>query len=65
MQIETKQFVNSERVKVSFELSYDDWCLIQQSKNWRRIQNFLEVSESRGNRMNLKDKVRLLEKGGI
>ena len=65
MVIETRQFINSEKVKVSFELSYDDWCLIQQSECWRHIQNFLEESESRGIQMPLKDKVRLLERGWI
>lgn len=61
-EIRTEQYVNSEKVKVSFEVSCDDWCLIQQSENWRRIQNFLEVSENKGSQMSLTDRVMLLEK---
>lgn len=64
-EISTYQYVNSEVIQVSFEVSDDDWCLIQQSENWKRIQNFLEVSESKGNQMSLIDKVNLLEKGEI
>lgn len=63
VKIVESQFINSDSVKVSFEVPCADWCLIQQSENWQRIQNFLEVSESRGSQMSLTDKVRLLEKG--
>ena len=65
MEVQTIQYINSPKVTVSFEASNDDWCLIQQSENWKRIQNFLEVSESKGNQMCLIDKVRLLEMGEI
>lgn len=61
MEIATEQYINSLQVKVSFELSYDDWCLVQQSDSWRRILNFCEVSESKGGQMSLKEKVDLLE----
>lgn len=57
----TEQYVNSSRVRVSFEVSSDDWCLIQQSETWNHIQSFLEESESKGSRMSLKEKVNLLE----
>lgn len=65
MQVKTQQYINSETVKVSFEVSDGDWCLIQQSENWKRIQNFLEVSESKGNQMRLIDRIKLLETGEI
>ena len=61
----TSQYANSSVIQVSFEASEDDWCLIQQSENWKRIQNFLEVSESKGNQMSLIERVNLLEKGEI
>ena len=51
MDVTTHQYINSPKVTVSFEVSSDDWCLIQQSESWKRIQNFLEVSESKGSRM--------------
>lgn len=63
MEIREIQYVNSSKVGVSFEVSHDDWCLIQQSELGKRLQNFLEVSESRGSQMSLIDKVTLLEKG--
>lgn len=65
MEINTERYINSSKVTVSFEASDDDWCLIQQSENWKRIQNYLEVSESKGSQMCLLDKVRLLETGEI
>lgn len=61
MDITTEQYVNSFQVKVSFELSRDDWCLIQQSESWRRILNFCEASESKDSQMSLREKVDLLE----
>ena len=65
MDIIESKYINSSKMTVSFEVSSDDWCLIQQSENWKRIQNFLVVSESKGNQMSLTDKVMLLEKGEI
>lgn len=60
-EITTTQFANSQVVKVSFEVLRDDWCLLLQSESWKRIQNFLVVSEKEGSRMSLKEKVNLLE----
>nr|DAV35779.1 MAG TPA: hypothetical protein [Caudoviricetes sp.] len=65
MDVTTQQYINSPKVTVSFEVSSDDWCLIQQSESWKHIQNFLEVSESKGSQMCLTDRVMLLEKGEI
>lgn len=57
----TEQYVNSSQVKVSFAVSSDDWCLIQQSETWHRLQSFLEETKNRRTQMCLKDKVNLLE----
>ena len=57
----TSQYVNSSQVKVSFEVSDDDWCLIQQSETWKRLQSFLEETKSKQNQMSLREKVVLLE----
>lgn len=57
----TEQFVNSSQVKVFFEVSSVDWCLIQQSESWHHIQRFLEESENKGSQMSLREKVNLLE----
>lgn len=62
-EIKTSQFIDSGVVRVSFEVSCDDWCLIQQSDTWKRIENFLAVSGSKDNPMSLIEKVNLLEMG--
>ena len=61
MEITTEQFVNSDSTKVSFSVHNDDWCLIQQSETWKRLQSFLTETESRRNQMSLREKVNLLE----
>lgn len=60
-EIKISQFINSEALKVSFEVSVDDWSLIQQSETWKRIENFLAVSGTTGKLMTLVEKVNLLE----
>lgn len=65
MDIIESKYINSSKMTVSFEVSSDDWCLIQQSETWKQLRNFLEVSESRGSQMSLIDRVTLLEKGSI
>jgi len=61
METITKQWTGSSKKTVSFEISDDDWCLLQMSEPWDRIQRFLDESESRGNQMSLKERVDLLE----
>ena len=56
----TEQCVNSSQVKVSFGVSCDDWCLIQQSETWKRLQSFLEETKSKHNQMSLREKVSLV-----
>ena len=57
----TERYVNSSQVIVSFGVLDDDWCLIQQSETWKRLQSFLEETKSRHNQMSLREKVDLLE----
>lgn len=59
----TEQYVNSSQVKVSFGVSSDDWCLIQQSETWHRLQSFLEETKNKDSQMSLIEKVCLLEGG--
>lgn len=59
----TEQYVNSSQVKVSFSVSSDDWCLIQQSETWCRLSNFLAETGNKHNQMSLIEKVCLLEAG--
>lgn len=62
-EITTEQYANSSQVKVSFEVSDDDWCLIRQSETWHRLGNFLAGTGSKHIQMSLTEKVRLLEEG--
>ena len=57
----TERYVNSSQVTVSFGALNDDWCLIQQSETWKRLQSFLEETKSKHNQMSLREKVDLLE----
>lgn len=57
----TEQYVNASQVKVSFELSHDDWCLVQQSETWKRLDSFLEETKSKHSQMSLREKINLLE----
>jgi len=57
----TERYVNSSQVTVSFGVLNDDWCLIQQSETWKRLQSFLEETKSKHNQMSLREKVDLLE----
>lgn len=43
----TERYVNSSQVTVSFGVLNDDWCLIQQSETWKRLQSFLEETKSK------------------
>lgn len=61
MEIVESQFINSDSVKVTFEVSCDDWYLIKQSETWNHLQNFLEMSENRIGHTPLTEKVALLE----
>ncbi len=59
--IETSQFINSDSVKVSFEILSDDWCLFLMSQTGKRFQNYLKETQSRSSQMSLKEKISLLE----
>ena len=65
MEVETMEFIHTGKVKVSFEVSQNDWCLVQQSKCWQHIQNFFEVSENKDSQISLIERVNLLETGEI
>jgi len=43
--VTTQQYINSPKVTVSFEVSSDDWCLIQQSESWNEIERFVDRKE--------------------
>lgn len=61
METVESSFVNSDSVKVTFEVSRDNWYLIKQSETWNHLQNFLEMSENRIGHTPLTEKVALLE----
>lgn len=59
---EVKKFINSEPI-ISFSLPARDWCLLEQSELWHRLDSFLEACQSTGNRMNQLEKLEILETG--
>lgn len=59
--IETRQLINSEVAKVSFEIYENDLCLLQMSETWKRFQNFLEETQNKSSQMSLREKTDLLE----
>lgn len=59
---EVKQFINSEPV-VSFSLPSRDWCLLEQSELWGRLDRFLEVCQNTDNQMSRQEKTGILETG--
>ena len=61
MVLTTEEIVPVGVIKVSFEVSCGDWYLIQQSTPWRRIENLVEESETKGIRRSLTEKIEILE----
>lgn len=47
--------------RVSFELLYDDWCLLERSEVWHRVSKFLAETQIENTRMSRKEKKDLLE----
>lgn len=58
----TKKYVNSPIVQMSFLIYESDLYLLQKSKTWEKFRNFVEETQSKGNRMSLQEKIELLGK---
>ncbi len=56
---EVKQFIHSEPI-ISFSLPGPDWCLLEQSDLWHRLDSFLEVCQSTDIRKSQQEKIRIL-----
>lgn len=56
---EVKQFINSEPA-ISFSLPVRDWCLLEQSELWHRLDRFLEVCQSTDSQMSQQEKIEIL-----
>ncbi|MCX4376485.1 MAG: hypothetical protein OSJ61_09950 [Lachnospiraceae bacterium] len=41
-----KQVVNSLELTISFSLPFHDWCLLQESVLWERLDKYLEACQS-------------------
>lgn len=50
---------------ISFSLPYSDWCLLEQSEFWHRLDRYLEVCQSTDVQMPQQEKINLLEKKDI
>lgn len=49
---------------ISFSLPYSDWCLLEQSEFWHRLDRYLEVCQST-DAQTQQEKINLLEKKDI
>ena len=58
----TQKYVNSPIVQMSFLIYESDLYLLQKSKTWEKFRNFVEETQSKGNRMSLQEKIELLGK---
>lgn len=58
----TKKYVNSPIVQMSFLIYESDLYLLQKSKTWEKFRNFVEETQSKGNRMSLQERIELLGK---
>ncbi len=58
----TKKYVNSPIVQMSFLIYESDLYLLQKSKTWEKFRNFVEETQSKGNRVSLQEKIELLGK---
>ena len=47
---------------MSFLIYESDLYLLQKSKTWEKFRNFVEETQSKGNRMSLQEKIELLGK---
>lgn len=59
---EVKKVINSEPT-ISFSLPVPDWCLLEQSEFWRRLDSFLEACQSKDSQMSQQEKLKILETG--
>lgn len=58
----TRKYINSPIVQMSFPIYESDLYLLQKSKTWEKFRNFVEETQSKGNRMSLQEKIELLGK---
>lgn len=55
------KFVNSSEPTISFSLPYPDWCLLQESPLWNRLDKYLEACQSTDTQKNPQERVKILE----
>jgi len=58
-----KQIVNSSEQTILFSLPYHDWCLLQESVLWHRLDKYLEACQSTDIQNTPQERARILEGG--
>ncbi|MCM1296871.1 MAG: hypothetical protein NC311_15135 [Muribaculaceae bacterium] len=57
----TRYTANPDEMTISFSLNCHDWNILQQSKLWEKLDNYLEACQSTNSQMSLQERVDLLE----
>lgn len=55
------KFVNSSEPTISFSLPCPDWCLLQESPLWARLDKYLEACQSTDTQKSSQKRVKILE----
>ena len=58
-----KQIINSSEPTISFSLPDRDWCLLQESALWGRLEKYLEACQSTDTRNTPQERAKILEIG--
>ena len=53
--------VNSMEPTISFSLPYRDWCLLQESALWERLDKYLEACQSTDTQKTPKERAEILK----
>lgn len=56
-----KNQINLTEPTISFSLPYPDWCLLQESPLWERLDKYLEACQSTDTQNTPQERARILE----
>ncbi len=56
-----KRAINSSESTISFSLPFHDWCLLQESDLWERLDKYLEACQSTDIQKTPQERAKILE----
>jgi hypothetical protein len=56
-----KKAINSSESTISFSLPFHDWCLLQESDLWERLDKYLEACQSTNIQKTSQERAKILE----